>query len=151
LKDLSVVAKELFPNLVQNTYEQLLYSYNSDGKTNINPRLSFNEAVSKYAPHVLNIIDSKDNWKARYGDIFVDFRSFLEVFDEFFPVYKTDAGTPYIDIGAWNHETGRKIVQLLIKEIFYQNYTGMNIQDIAFIREKPFLPEIVRIYLKLSK
>jgi hypothetical protein len=149
-KDLSVIAKELFPDMVQSTYEQLLRSYNTDGKSNINPRLSFNEAVSKYAPHVLNIIDSKDNWRARYGDIFVDFHNSLEVFDEFFPVYRTDAGIPYMDIGAWNHANGKKMVQLLIKEIFYQNYIGMTIQDIAFVREKPFSAEIIRVFLRFS-
>jgi hypothetical protein len=57
----------------------------SDGKSNINPRRSLNEAVSKYTAHILNIIDRKYNWKAGDGSIFVDFRNFLEVFDEFSP------------------------------------------------------------------
>jgi hypothetical protein len=149
-KDLSVIAKELFPSLVQSTYEQLLYSYNTDCKTDINPRLTFNEAVIKYTAYVLDTIDNKNNWKSRGETIFVDFRNFLTVFDEFFPVYRSDTGVPYMDIGKWNHANGKKIVQLLIKEIFYLNYTGMNIQYIGFIRESPFSPEIIRMFIRLS-
>jgi hypothetical protein len=48
-KDLSIVAKE-FPNLIQDTYQQLMCSYNTDGKIDINPRPTLNEAVIKYTP-----------------------------------------------------------------------------------------------------
>jgi hypothetical protein len=149
-KNLSIVAKELFPNLIQDTYQQLMCSYNTDGKIDINPRLTLNEAVIKYTPYVLCTINNKDNWKRRYENIFVNFHDFLTAFDEFFPLYRADNGTPYIDIGKWNHENGKKIVRLLIEEIFYLNYVGMNIQDIAFIRENPFSPEIIRVFLRLS-
>jgi hypothetical protein len=150
-RDLSVIAKELFPGAVQNTYEQLLHSYGTDGKPNINPWPALNEAVSKYTASVLNIVENKNNWKAADGVIFADFRNFLTVFDEFFPIYETDAGIPYMDIGAWNHANGKKIVQLLVREIFYLNYTGMNIQDTAFVKETSFSPEIIRIFLRLPE
>jgi hypothetical protein len=150
-KDLSVIAKELFPNLEQNTYEQLLYSYNTDGKTNINPRLSFEEAVSKYTDPFLNVMENKDNWKTRGDTIFVDLKNFITLFDEFFPLYKAENGTPYIDLGEWNHANGEKIVSLLITKIFYLNYTGMDIQNISFTREGFFSPEIIRIFLRLSE
>jgi hypothetical protein len=150
-KDLSMIAKELFPGLVQNTYEQLLYSYNSGFRPSINPETTLNEAISKYTAPVLNVLENKDNWKVRNGDIFVDFRDFLTVFNEFFPVYRTDNGIPYLDIGVWNHANGKKIVSLLITEIFYLNYTGMDIRDIVFTRKSPFSPEIIRIFLRLSE
>jgi hypothetical protein len=150
-KDLSAIAKELFSNLTRNTYEELLYSYNTDGKKNINPRLTFDEAINKYTAPVLNVMENKANWKNRGGSLFVDFHSFLTVFKEFFPVYMADNGTPYLDIGVWNHSNGEKIVSLLITEIFYLNYTGMDIKDIVFMREKPLLPEIIRIFLRLSE
>jgi hypothetical protein len=148
-KDLSLIAKELFPNLERNTYEQLLYSYNTDGKTDINPRLSLEEAVSKYTTPILNVMENKDNWEARGGAIFVDFKN-LTLFDEFFPLYKTENGSPYMDIGMWNHANGEKIVSFLITKIFYLNYTGMDIQDISFIRESFLFPGIIRISLRLS-
>jgi hypothetical protein len=150
-KDLSVIAKELFPGLVQNTYEQLLHSYRTDGKRNINPKLALDEAVSKYTPCVLNVIENKDNWKSRWGGIFVDFHNPLTVFDEFFPVYIADNGTPYLDLEIRNYENGEKIVLLLITEIFYLNYTEMDIKDIVFTRKSPLSPEIIRIFLRLSE
>jgi hypothetical protein len=150
-KDLSLIAKELFPNLEQNTYEQLLYLYNTDGKTDINPRLSLEEAVSKYTTPVLNVMENKDNWKTKGGAMFVDFKNFITLFDEFFPLYMADNGTPYMDIGVWNHTNGKKIVSLLITKIFYLNYTGMDIQDISFTRESFLSPEIIRIFLRLSE
>jgi hypothetical protein len=150
-KDLSIIANELFSDLVQDTYEHLLHSYLTDGKTNISPRLSIEEAIHKYTPHILNVIENKSNWKKRSETIFVDFHDFLTVFDEFFPVYISNNGFPYLDIGVWNHTNGKKIVRLLLTEIFYQNYTGMNIQDIAFIREELFSQESIRIFLKSSK
>jgi hypothetical protein len=150
-KDLSMIAKELFPDLVQNTYEQLLYSYNSGFEPSINPEITLNEAINKYTSPVLNVLENKANWKTRGGDLFVDFRDFLTVFDEFFPLYKADNGIPYLDLGIWNHANGEKIVRLLITEIFYLNYTGMDIRDIVFMNEKPFSPEIIRIFLRLSE
>jgi hypothetical protein len=150
-KDLSLIAKELFPNLEQNTYEQLLYSYRTDGKTDINPRLSLEEAVSKYTTPFLNVIENKDNWKTKGGAIFVDFKNFITLFDEFFPFYMADNGTPYIDLGEWNHSNGEKIVSLLITKIFYLNYTGVEIQDISFTSESFFSSEIIRIFLRLSE
>jgi hypothetical protein len=149
-RDLSVIAKELFPNLVQNTYEQLLYSYTAEGKTNINPKISLDEAISKYTPFVLNVMENKDNWVNRCESIFIDFHDFLTVFGEYFPLYKSDDGIPYMDIGIWNYEIGRKILSLLITKIFYLNYTGMDVRDVIFIKEKPLEPEIIRIFLRLS-
>jgi hypothetical protein len=150
-KDLSIIAKELFPNLVQSTYEQLLNSYNSGREKSITPTFSFDEAVNKYTSPVLNVMENKDNWKIRGGVIFVDFKNFITLFDEFFPIYTTADGIPYMDIGAWNHANGEKIVSLLITKIFYLNYTGMDIQDISFISERLFSPEIIRIILRLSE
>jgi hypothetical protein len=150
-KDLSLIAKELFPNLEQNTYEKLLYSYVSDHKTNINPRLSLEEAISKYTTPFLNVMENMDNWKTRGGIIFVDFKNFITLFDEFFPLYMADNGTPYIDLGERNHANGEKIVSLLITKIFYLNYTGMDIQDVSFTSEGFFSPEIIRIALRLSE
>jgi hypothetical protein len=148
-KDLSLIAKELFPNLEQNTYEKLLYSYVSDHKTNINPRLSLEEAISKYTVPVLNVMENKDNWKTRGGAIFVDFKNYVTLFDEFFPFYKADNGTPYLDLGEWNLANGEKIVSFLITKIFYLNYTGMDIQNISFTKEGFFSPEIIRVFLRL--
>jgi hypothetical protein len=149
-KDLSVIAKELFPYLVKNTYEQLMCSYASDYKIDINPKLTFKEAVDKYTDPFLNVMENKNNWKNRGESIFIDFHDFLTVFNEFFPVYMADNGFPYMDIGVWNHENGKKIVELLITEIFYNNYTGMNIQNILFTRKNVCSPEIIRISLRLS-
>jgi hypothetical protein len=150
-KDLSIIAKELFPNLVQDTYEELIHSYNTDGKTNINPRLSLDEAVHKYTITVSDVMENKDNWGKRLDDIFVDFHNFLTIFDEFFPIYWAREGIPYLDIGMWNKENGKKIVKILIKKIFYLSYTGMDIQDIAFTRKSPFSPEFIRIFLRLPE
>jgi hypothetical protein len=150
-KDLSLIAENLFPNLVQNTYEQLLDSYNTDGKTDINPRLSLEDAVSKYTAPVLNVMENKDNWKTRGGAIFVDFKDFIKIFDEYFPIYKAENGFPYMDIGPRNHANGEKIVSLLITKIFYLNYIGMDIQGISFICESFFSQEMIRIFLRLSK
>jgi hypothetical protein len=149
-KDLSVIAKKLFPNLVQDAYEELLHSYNTDGKTDINPKLNLDEAVYKYTITVSDVMEKKDNWGKRRDAIFVDFHDFLTTFDEFFPIYWAKEGIPYMDIGIWNQENGKKIVQFLIKRIFYLNYTGMDIQDIVFTRKSPFSPEFIRIFLRLS-
>jgi hypothetical protein len=150
-RDLSVIAKELFPDLTRNTYEQLLHSYNSGYCTDINPKITLNEAISKYTDPLLKIFENKDNWKTRFDTIFVDFHGFIDAFDEFFSVYLAKNGYPYVDLLGWNHEIGEKIVSLLITEIFYLNYTGMDIKDIVFTREGPLSPEIIRIFLRLSE
>jgi hypothetical protein len=149
-KDLSVTAKELFPNLEKNTYEKLICSYVTDGKTNINPGLTFDEAVSKYTAYVLNVMENKNNWKIRNNNMYIDFHNYLIIFEEFFPLYKSDKGFPYLDLGEQNYEIGEKIVLLLITKIFYLNYTGIDIRDIIFIREQPSEREIIRIFLRLS-
>jgi hypothetical protein len=96
-------------------------------------------------------MENKGNWKIRGGDIFVDFHDFLTVFDEFFPTYRDDNGIPYLDLWEWNDANGEKIVRLLITKIFYLNYTGMDIQNIAFVSERPSSSEIARIFLRLSE
>jgi hypothetical protein len=150
-KDLSIIAKELFPNLVQNTYEELVHSYNTDGKTNINPKLSLDEAVYKYTITVSDVMENKDNWGKRRDDIFVDFHNFLTIFDEFFPIYWAEKGIPYAVIGVWNQEIGKKIVQLLIRKIFYLSYMGMDIQSLVFMSKHPLAPEFIRIFLRLPE
>jgi hypothetical protein len=150
-KDLSLIAKELFPSITQDTYKKLLYSYSGTGKTNINPKRTLNEAINKYSDRVLNIIENKDNWQIRNGNIFVDSPDYLHtIFDEFLPLYKTDDGRPYMDLWRWNSAIGEEIVYLLIVRIFYLNYTGMDIQNIDFVWKRPFSPKIIRIFLRPS-
>jgi hypothetical protein len=146
-KDLSIIAKALFPDFVENTYEDLLGSYQRHGKTATIPTLSLNEAVSKYTHHVLNVIENRDNWKTEDSSIFVDFHDFFTIFNEFFPIFRSDRGIPYLDIGTLNYHTGKRIVSLLISKIFYLNYAGMVVQNIVFTREGLFSEEFIRIFL----
>jgi hypothetical protein len=152
MKNLSMVAKELFPDLEQNTYDQLLHSYLTDGKTNINPKLSLDEAVQKYTPGIIEFIENKANWKHRGISIFLDFPKPEVVFEEFFPVYRAENNTPYLDLAEYNDGVGEKIVCVLVTEIFYRNYTGMEICDISFTYEDfAIFNSIIRISLRLSE
>jgi len=153
-KDLAVIAHEVFPDIVKSEYEELLKLYHADFESpDINPKISLDEAVSKYAENVLTVIENKENWKEdRVNDgIFIAFYGFAETFKEFFPVYYAENGYPYMDIGPKNYANGKKVIELLISKIFYQNYEGMEIRTMYFWRDRPSSPEYIRIYLRFSE
>jgi len=150
-KDLFMIANELFPDVDKGNYDQLLSAYMSDGKTNINPTISFEEAIAKYTSQVKAVISDKNNWKNKWNGICIEFHNFKEAFEEFFPFYFNADRIPYIDIGSNNYANGKKIVEFLIVEIFYRNYTGMTIKHFLYISEHFMSKEFACIYLRQAK
>ena len=147
-KDLLIIGHRLFPNANKKDYNQLLGSYITDVKTNINPTILLDEAINKYTSQINTVVDDEKNWRKDWNGLFVEFRNFSEVFKEFFPVYYAENNYPCVDLLMENNANGKKIFEFVVARIFEQVYTGLGVLFITYERDTFCSPEFACIHLR---